>query len=351
MRKHLLSLSVLTLFLFSTLVSAQNKEGKRYYYTGKIGGELSIQMELSLDDSDLRGSYYYDKKGIPLSLSGEANLKESKIKLVEINDKKKKTGEFNGTFLPILDGLGATIEGTWSSPDGNTRLPFKLAKVANYDFSIIKQGKYSEAKWSYPLLISDNEVLQKVSVKLRDRMKPQIEEYQKDAKEGFMEDVITSTWLFTYDYSIEYYSEELISFTGLVYSYTGGAHGNTYFVSSNYSIKDGDSKLLKLSDLFKEKTDYVSVISDLIIEDLKKQKAGWVVNGEIKSLKEDEIGPFVLSPRGIQFAFAPYAVGPYSDGAFFVTIDYGQLKDIINPKGPLSQFIGQDNSNPQNSSK
>jgi len=347
MRKRLLSLSVLTLLLFSTLVSAQNKEEKRYYYTGKIGEELSIQMELSLDSGDLRGSYYYDKKGIPLSLSGEVNLKESKIKLVEINDKKIKTGEFNGTFLPIPDGLGPTIEGVWSNAVGEKELPFILNKVANYEFFIIKQGNFSEAKWSYPKLISKNEVIQNISTKLRERMKPQIEEYQKEVKEGFMGNVITSTWLFTYDYSIEYYSEELISFTALVYSYTGGAHGNTYFMSSNYSIKDGDSKLLKLSDLFKEKTDYVSVISDLIIKDLKKQKAAWVANGEIKSLKEDEIGPFVLSPRGIQFAFAPYAVGPYSDGAFFVTIDYSQLKGIINPKGPLSQFMGHNNSDPQ----
>lgn len=347
MRKYLLSLAILSFLLFSTLVSAEDNRETKYYYVGSISGNLPIQMELSLDGNEARGSYYYDSKGIPLSLLGEVNLKESTIKLSEIGDKKKKTGEFNGTFTPVPEGMGISIEGTWSSPDGNTRLPFKLTKVASYDFSVIKQGKYSEAKWSYPLLISKNEVIQNISTKLKDRMKPQIEEYQKDAKEGFISDLITSTWLFTYDYSIEYYSDKLISFTGLVYSYTGGAHGNTYFVSSNYSIKDEDSKLLKLSDLFKKETNYVKVISDLIIKDLKKQKAGWVVDGEITSLKEDEIGPFALSPRGIQFAFAPYAVGPYSDGAFFVTISYNQLKEIIDPQGPLSQLVGSSDTESQ----
>jgi hypothetical protein len=340
MRKYVLSLTVLIFLLFSALVSAQDKDEAKYYYIGKIGENLPIQMELSLDDGDVRGSYYYDKKGIPLSLSGEADLKESKIKLVESDDKKKKTGKFNGTFTPIPEGMGITIEGTWSNAEGKNELPFKLNKVANYDFSLIKQGKYSEAKWSYPKLISKNEVIQNVSIKLRDRMKPALEEFQKDAKEGFMTDVITSTWLFTYDYTIEYYSDELISFTGLVYSYTGGAHGNTYFVSSNYSVMGDDSTLLKLSDLFKKDSDYVKVLSEYCIKDLGKQGAGWVVNGEIKSLKEDEIGPFALSPRGVQFAFAPYAVGPYSEGAFFVTIDYGHLKSIINPDGPLAQFAG-----------
>ncbi|MGB2691130.1 MAG: DUF3298 and DUF4163 domain-containing protein [Thermodesulfobacteriota bacterium] len=339
MRKHLLSLTVIIFLLFSTLVWAEDNAQTKYYYVGSISGNLPMQMELSLDGTELRGSYYYDSKGIPLSLLGEVNLKESTIKLSEIGDKKKKTGEFNGTFTSIPEGMGLTIEGTWSSPDGNTKLPFKLTKVANYAFSVIKQGKYSEAKWSYPLLISKNEVIQNISTKLKDSMKPQIDEYQKDAKEGFMSDLITSTWLFTYDYSIEYYSDELLSFTGLVYSYTGGAHGNTYFVSSNYWINNEDSKLLKMADLFKKETNYVKVISDLIVKDLKKQKAGWVVDGEITSLKEDEIGPFALSPRGIQFAFAPYAVGPYSDGAFFITIAYEDLKDIIDAEGPLSQFI------------
>ncbi|GJM16043.1 MAG: hypothetical protein DHS20C13_13700 [Thermodesulfobacteriota bacterium] len=369
MKKHYMCLTILMFLLSSVLAFAQDKDEAKYYYVGKIGDEtsiyqLSVQMEILVEGSDIRGSFYYEqggnKGGAVRSLLGQINSNESTINLVVRGEGgnlkargplSNKEGDINAKFTPINGGLGTTINGTYLDKVTSEKLPIKLTKVANYDFSIIKQGKYSEAKWSYPLLISDNEVLQKVSVKLRDRMKPQIEEYQKDAKEGFMTDVITSTWLFTYDYSIEYYSEELISFTGQVYSYTGGAHGNTYFVSSNYSIKDGDSKLLKLSDLFKEKTDYVSVISDLIIKDLKKQKAGWVVNGEITSLKEDEIGPFALSPRGIQFAFAPYAVGPYSDGAFFVTINYVQLKGIINPKGTLSQFMGQNNSNPQNSGK
>ena len=332
-------LTILTFLFSAALVNAQDKDEAKYYYIGKIGNNLSIQMELSLDEGEIRGTYYYDNKGMPLSLSGQADLKESKIKLVEIDHKKRKTGEFNGTYTPIPEGLGTTIEGVWSSGDGKKELPFILSKVANYEFFQIKQGKFSEAKWSYPKLISKNEVIQSVSIKLRDRMKPQIEEFQKDAKEGFMTDVITSTWLFTYDYSIEYYSEELISFTGLVYSYTGGAHGNTYFVSSNYLVSDSDSRLLKLSDLFKIDSNYIKTLSDYCIKDLGKQGAGWVVDGEIKSLKEDEIGPFVLSPRGIQFAFAPYAVGPYSDGAFFVTIDYGHLKEIINPEGPLYHFI------------
>lgn len=330
---------LLAFFIFLPLAHAEDKDRSKYYFIGSIGYDLPIQMELSVEGVNVRGTYYYEKSGIPLTITGDISPKESKIKLVESDDKNIKTGVFEGTFIPIPDGIGGSIEGAWSSPDGKNKLPFRLTKVANYEFFKIKQGNFSEATWSYPKLLSDNEVIQKISSKLYDSMKPPIEEYQKDAKEGFMEDLITSTWLFNYDYSIEYYSDSLISFTGLVYSYTGGAHGNTYFVASNYAIDAKDSKLLKLSDLFKKDSNYVKVLSDRIIEDLKKQKAGWVINGEITSLKEEEIGPFALTPEGIRFAFAPYAVGSYAEGAYFVAISYESLQSIIDPTGPLAKFM------------
>jgi len=336
MNKYAHIIALLLFFGLSANLSAQDKEEARYYYVGNIGDDLTIQMELSVEDKSVRGSYYNDKTGVPIPLVGEINLDDSKISLTTKSGSRK----FNGTFTPVNGGLGTNIDGFYTEQDGLVKFPLKLAKVANYESILIKQLDKVEAEWSYPKLISKNEVIQKISSKLSDRMKPDIEVFQKSAKEAFMEDLISDRYLFNYNYSIEYYSENLVSFTGEIYSYTGGAHGNTYFVSSNYRIKDEDSNLLKLSDLFKKDSGYVKVLSDLIIADLMKQEAGWVVNGDIKSLKEDEIGPFALSPRGIQFAFAPYAVGPYSDGAFFVTIAFDDINNIIDQKGPLTEFIG-----------
>ncbi len=83
----------------------------------------------------------------------------------------------------------------------------------------------------------------------------------------------------------------------------------------------------------------MNVLSEYIIKDLKQQKASWIVNGEIKSLKENEIGPFALTPAGIRIAFAPYAVGSYAEGAYFVTLRYESLQSVIDPTGPLAKFI------------
>ncbi len=346
--------TIVAAFVFlviSPLVFAQDKDTSKYYYVGTIGDQ-PMQMELQLEGSDVRGSFYSvdgsSTDGSRQSLLGTIDPKNSSLKLTVKKEEAhnntkspdaKEHAAIDARYTPIPGGMGTNIEGSYIEKNGSVRLPLNLTKVANYEFFKVKQGNFSEAEWSYPKLISKNEVIQKISSKLSGSMKPALDEYQKDAKEGFMSDLITSTWLFTYEYSIEYYSEALISFTGLVYSYTGGAHGNTYFVSSNYAVNYEESTLLKLADLFKKDSDYVKVLSDLIIKDLKRQKAGWVVAGDIKSLKEDEIGPFALSPAGIRFAFAPYAVGSYAEGAYFVTVSYESIKSVIDPQGPLWQFI------------
>jgi len=335
MKKYSFVIILVLLFGMTTNLLAQDSKESRYYYVGNMGQDLTIQMELSVDGKSVRGSYYNDRTGVPIPLLGEVNFDESKISLTTKSGSRK----FNGEYPPINDGLGTVLEGMYTEQDGLVKFPFKLTKVANYETSVIKQLDKVETEWSYPQLISKNEVIQKLSSKLHDSMKPKIDEFQNMAKEAFMDDLITDTYLFNYSYSIEYYSEQLISFVGQVYSYAGGAHGNTYYVSSNYLVNETDSKLLKLADLFKKDSNYVKVLSDLIIADLTKQKAGLVVNGEIKSLKEDEIGPFALSPRGVQFAFAPYAVAPYVEGEFFVTISFDDLHNIIDQKGPLGHFI------------
>lgn len=97
--------------------------------------------------------------------------------------------------------------------------------------------------------------------------------------------------------------------------------------------------LLNLSDLFTPESNFIKTLSDYCINDLGKQNAGLVVNGELEELKASDLKMFVGSPRGITFTFAPYAVGSYVEGSYFVLVGYGELESIINPKGPLKQFL------------
>jgi hypothetical protein len=321
--------------------NAQDNEGNesRYYYVGTIGDNFPVQMELVIDSGDVSGSYMYDKVGIPIPLTGEFDLKSSALNMVEQDEKGQKTGTFKGTVRSEGKGFGMYIEGEWSKANGLSTLPFKLTKVADFvSTSVNAKSKY-EASYMYPSFITDTKANREITERLEKEAALEKKKFAGEAEEYFGSQESAGEWQENYSYSIEYYSPELISLSGEVFSYTGGAHGNTFYMSSNYWIKDGKALLLGLSDLFTPRSNHIKVLSDYCIRDLRKQQAGWVLNGELKELKADDLRAFVISPRGITFAFAPYAAGPYVEGSYFVTVGYAELKGIINPGGPLKQFL------------
>lgn len=328
--------------LYSTYTSLADESGgntqNRYYFIGAVGDGNKVQMELIFDLEDVNGSYYYDKKGIPIPLSGTFNPKDSSIELVEKGYKGLITGTFRGKMNTEGSDFAKAIKGQWSNPKGEKTLPFKLTKAADFVSTTVTVGPKIESSLLYPKFISNDPGLKKINAELRRNSKAGQDKFLRESKEFFSTDDSAGSWREDRSYSVAYYSDDLISLVGEVYSYTGGAHGNTYYISSNYSVKDGNASLLKLSDLFKPGSNYLKALSSYCINDLLVKKAGWIVNGEITSFKEQDLGVFAISPEGIKFAFAPYAVGPYAEGSYFVVVPFTEIKRIIDPKGPLRQF-------------
>lgn len=320
---------------------AQSDEGKesRYYYIGTIGDNLPVQMELVIDSGDVSGSYMYDRVGIPISLTGEMDKESSSLSLIEQDNRGRKMGTFKGTVKSEGKSFGKYFEGEWSKANGLSALHFKLTKVADFVTTHVNARDKYEASYMYPSFITDTKASRGITERLEKEAASEKKKFTDEAEEFFSAQESAGEWQENYSYSVEYYSPELISLSGEVFSYTGGAHGNTFYMSSNYWIKDGKALRLGLSDLFMPKSDYIKVLSDYCIRDLRKQQAGWVLNGELKELKADDLSAFVISPRGITFAFAPYAAGPYVEGSYFVTVGYAELKGAVNPAGPLKQFL------------
>lgn len=314
-------------------------EESRYYYIGTIGDNLPVQMELVIDSGDVTGSYMYDRVGIPISLAGDMDKDSSSLTLTERDDEGRKTGTFKGAFRSEGKGFGKYLEGEWSKANGLSALHFKLTKVADFVSTNVNAGDKYEASYMYPSFITDTKASREITERLEKEAASERKKFTDEAETFFSAQESAGEWQENYSYSVEYYSPELISLSGEVFSYTGGAHGNTLYMSSNYWIKDGKALRLGLSDLFMPKSNYIKVLSDYCIRDLRKQQAGWVLNGELKELKADDLSAFLISPRGITFAFAPYAAGPYVEGSYFVVVGYKDLKGIINPNGPLKQFL------------
>jgi len=145
-------------------------------------------------------------------------------------------------------------------------------------------------------------------------------------------------------YEIALAQDDLISVQLDVGSYyQGAAHPNSYTETINYDLKNG--KQLKLSDLFKPGAKYLQALSTYSIADLKKQQA----TGEGKGLLDSEIesgaGPsaknyerWKITRKGLGINFDAYQVGPYAAGPQGVMVPYANLKELINPEGPIAQF-------------
>ena len=345
-----LSMSVIALVFAFTLFSmiypnstlaqdSENVSEKRYYFTGTVGPGNKVQMDLVFDGEDVNGSYYYDKRGIPLSLSGSYDKESSVLTISEKGGKGLVSGTFKGKVVSDGRDFAKSIKGEWSNQAGDKKLPFKLTKVSDFESSKVTEGDKIEAFVLYPEFLSPDAGIQTINTELSNSMKAARDKFIKEAKGYVEKGEVTAGCQQDRSFGIAFYSDSLISLIGEVYEFTGGAHGNTNFMSSNYAIKEGRASLLKLSDLFEPGSDYIKAISKYCMDELLVKRAGWVVNGELTSLSEKDLSVFALSPEGIKFAFAPYAVGSYAEGPYFVTVPFNELRSMIDPGGPLAIFL------------
>ena len=107
-----------------------------------------------------------------------------------------------------------------------------------------------------------------------------------------------------------------------IYSFTGGAHGASYYATLNYDVEN--KKEIKLADIFEGQTDYVQKISDYCMPKLKQQitertesqYSGWVESGA--GPDEKNFSVFMIKENSIVFYFAQYQVAAYAIGDFKV---------------------------------
>jgi uncharacterized protein DUF3298/peptidoglycan-N-acetylmuramic acid deacetylase PdaC-like protein len=148
-------------------------------------------------------------------------------------------------------------------------------------------------------------------------------------------------------YESEYWAtlatNEVVSLAFGISTYgEGAAHPNHNTLVFNYDLNAG--RVLKLSDLFKPNSGYLSVISRYTIEELKKKFSPdpdmeWIEKGAGAS--EENYKAWNLTLSGLQITFDPYQVASYAEGEHTVVIPYSVLKNLIDPNGPLARMAGR----------
>jgi uncharacterized protein YecT (DUF1311 family) len=123
------------------------------------------------------------------------------------------------------------------------------------------------------------------------------------------------------------------------YTFTGGAHPNSDFMTFNYLMPDGWR--IYLPEIFQAKA--LKAISAFAIADLKKQMGEDADDETIA----DGAGPawdnfdgFILKPESLDLNFAAYQVAAYAAGPQFVSMPLARLKSLMRPdwKAPAASF-------------
>ncbi len=299
----------------------------RNHYIGTIGKGNRVYVDLKIEKDSIMGYYFYYRTGIPVDLKGNINPDKS-FRIDEYINR-----DLTGIFIGELKGFDKLI-GQWSSPDAKKTLRFELIKIA--ESKEYKSDRY-DVRVAYPQFRIDNKSLEQ---KLNDTIKT----VTHNVYNNFMQDIEDyispeSVLPFFYtDYRIEYFSGQIVSLLFTHSEYTGGVHPNYYYTTINLFLAPDKIKGLTLDDLFIKNSNYLRLLSDICITNLKSQGATFVIDEEVKDVSE-QLDAFSITPKELVFTFSPYLVGSYAEGTYTVAIPYKDIKKIINPNGPLGEII------------
>jgi len=328
------------------------------HFKGSIGSSLDLQMKLVRTGDQLAGSYFYQKVGTRIDLRGNVD-KDGNLTLEEFDKSGKQTGLFKGLWtVDPADGL-VTLAGNWSKPltekDSAKKTAFSIHEepvVFTGDVDLVlKQIKESNKKLMYEIDVrypqltgGSNPNFEKFNQVVRASATKRVAGFKKDmapaeGEEPRPEGSMGSDLNVSYEVALA--QDDLISIQFSVGSYyQGAAHPNTFTEVVNYDLKNG--RQLKLADLFKPGAKYLQEIANYCIADLKKQAKDKglldeeIQNGAAPNAKNYQ--SWTITRKGLGINFDAYQVGPYAAGPQFVLVPYSNLKDVVNPEGPVGQF-------------
>ena len=330
------------------------------YFKGSIGTSLDLQMKLYRTGDQLSGSYFYQRIGSRINLRGKIEA-DGRFVLDEFDPAGKQTGVFKGLWtVDAQDGL-IRLAGNWSKPPGEkgsdkmTAFSVQEEPIAlsgDVDLSA-KQIKETNKKLMYEIAAQypqfsggNNPNFEKFNQAVRASVTKRVAEFKKDMEAEEGEELRPEGSMgsdLTIGYEIALAQDDVVSVRFDVGSYyQGAAHPNSYTDVINYDLKNG--KQLNLGDLFKPGSKYLQAIATYAIAELKKQSAAagnslpddMIESGASPSAKNYQ--SWKITRKGLGIHFDAYQVGPYAAGAHYVLVPYANLKELINPEGPIAQF-------------
>jgi len=161
-----------------------------------------------------------------------------------------------------------------------------------------------------------NQTIKKDVLNFKEMWQTESEKYLQGAKEEGWE--IRKYEAFAH-YIVHYQKDDLLSLSVFYYRYTLGAHGHTLQRAYNFNLVNGEE--IFLSDILKEKKDYVDIINQEIRRQIELSPQEYFTKWSVfQSIGKEQ--PFHLIEDGIVVYFGLYEIAPYASGIKYFKIPY-----------------------------
>ncbi|HSQ88932.1 DUF3298 domain-containing protein [Romboutsia sp.] len=203
--------------------------------------------------------------------------------------------------------------------------------VANIDTqTITKDGKYINSVINIPIIITSNKKIEKcINDKIRNDIMDFYNNSQEEAKNYLSKfPDVENKFVANVDFEVKKNSDNILSINVRYYKYSGGAHG--YYEDISYNIDMRNGKVLMLSDLFKENSDYKKVIDDEIrrqIEKIVKNDKEYEGVYQFNGIKLNN--KFYIQDDNLVIYFDLYEIAPYAAGQPEFSINISTISHML----------------------
>lgn len=224
---------------------------------------------------------------------------------VGTDDKGQPIRRESGRFTGVLNVDAKSGSGQWIGADGARRAPLLLTQAAQYRELVVQRGGATLTE-RFP--VTGDAAVDALVQTLR---LPACSERDIECRNG-----IEIAWL----------DAERISLLRTFWFFSGGAHGNSSYIGGNWRKTPQGYERTALADVLDATPACRDKLNQRLIEGLRRQGAAQADAGALddKAFRSHTL-PFVWHRKGIVLYYPPYAVGPYVQGSFRVSVGFSQL--------------------------
>lgn len=310
-------------------------------YSGMVGTQ-PVQLNLRRYGNQASGTYWLrGNESIEFQLSGQYNSDNSfSLTVYDGMGKNAANPQQTATFNGKSSADALSLEGIWKSSKGEKKLSLKkidLKVRSNMKIDNIKTEKKSPkgdrlVDISFPKLsgMSDVMTMNKINKFIREYF----------TANTYLNSINDESVIFKEDvnYRVTCFDQENMS---IVKQHHVSKNNDTHIVDDshgvNMNIKKG--KIYELQDLFKPNA--IDQLNKIILDNINKSCSGTLDEKQLTScrVKLNEIYSFAIEETkkdGLKITFHLTERLPYKlRGCGYVKLRYDDLKDVINPSGPL----------------